>query len=289
MTNYVLLTAARNEEAFLEKTLQSVVSQTVLPLKWVIVSDGSTDGTDDLVLRYAAEHSFIELVRAGQDAERNFGSKAKAVMAGYGRLTNLNFDFVGNLDADVSFDPGYFANMFKLFAARPQLGLAGGVREDYCDGRFIPVPCDRNSVGGPYQLFRRECFDQIGGYLPLQYGGIDAVAEISARMHGWEVESFPQYTIFHHRCTGTANRSKWQASFRAGIRDYAIGYHPLFEISRLTRRMFREFSFVSSPVWLTGYFWAMLKKIERPVDEKFLTFFRQEQLSRMRSTVTSST
>jgi glycosyltransferase involved in cell wall biosynthesis len=288
MTNYVLLTAARNEEDFIEKTLQSVVAQTVLPLKWIIVSDGSTDGTDELVLRYAAEHSFIELVRAGQDSERNFGSKAKAVMAGYGRLTDTSFDYVGNLDADVSFDPNYFANIFNHFADRPKLGLAGGVREDYCNGRFVPVHCDRNSVGGPFQLFRRQCFEQVGGYLPLQYGGIDAVAEISARMFGWEVESFPQYTVYHHRCTGTAGRSRWQASFRAGIRDYSIGYHPLFEISRLTKRMWKQIPFANGLVWLSGYFWAMLKRLERPVDDNFLHFFRQEQMSRLRATISKS-
>lgn len=285
MSNYVLLTAARNEEAFIEKTLQSVVAQTVRPLKWIIISDGSTDGTDDLVLRYAHDHSFIELVRAGQDAERNFGSKAKAVMAGYGRLADLSFDFVGNLDADVSFDPDYFENILARFTDRPRLGLAGGVRQDFCNGRFIPIHCDRNSVGGPFQLFRRECFEQIDGYRPLKYGGIDAVAEISARMFGWEVESFPEYTVFHHRCTGRANRGRWQASFRAGIRDYAIGYHPLFETTRLARRMWRQIPFVNGLVWLSGYFWAAIKRVERPVDDKFLNFFREEQLSRLRASL----
>lgn len=286
MSTYALITAARNEEAFIEKTIQSVGQQTVRPIRWIIVSDGSTDRTDEIVLQYAREYAFIQLLRADNDTVRNFGSKARAVQAAYERLaTAVDFQFVGNLDADVSFAPDYYENILAKFAENPRLGLAGGTRLDFCQGKFRPKPSARNSVGGPYQLFRRQCFEDVGGYLPLEYGGIDAVAEITARMRGWQVESFPQYIVYHHRCTGTANRTVWDASIRAGIRDYLIGYHPLFELMRGVSRLSQKPVILGSLFWMGGYFSAYLRRRPRPVSDEFVAYLQQEQLIRMRKAI----
>ncbi len=102
---YILITPARNEADFIELTLKSMVAQSVVPLKWVIVSDGSTDGTDELVRRYMLQHPWIELVRMPERRERHFAGKVHAFNAGYERVKNLDFSIVGNLDADVSFEP----------------------------------------------------------------------------------------------------------------------------------------------------------------------------------------
>lgn len=287
MSSYVLITAARNEEAYIEKTIQSVIAQTVLPTRWIIVSDGSTDRTEEIVQQYRGEHSYIELLCAANDVNRNFGSKAKAVQAGYARIKHLEFEYVGNLDADVSFGQDYYKNILSEFHQNSKLGIAGGIRYDFCNGKFKRVKNSRNSVGGPFQLFRRKCFEDIGGYKPLEYGGIDAVAEITTRMHGWEVESFPEYTVYHHRCTGTANRSAWSASFRAGIRDYLVGYHPLFQVVRSVYRSFDTTSsvlknVVQNVIRLSGYFWAALRGYERPVSDNFVKYLQSEQLARLR-------
>ena len=106
--NYVLITPARNEEAFIQLTLQSVVAQTIRPLKWVIVSDGSTDKTDEIVQSYAAKHSWIELLRMPERTERHFAGKVHAFNAGYERLKGLDYQFICSLDADISFGPDYF-------------------------------------------------------------------------------------------------------------------------------------------------------------------------------------
>src|SRR5450432_3698348 len=108
LPTYVLITPARNEADYIELTLQSMVAQTVLPLKWVIVSDGSTDGTDDIVRRYMPDNPWIELLRMPERQERHFAGKAHAFNAGYDRVKDLDFDIVGNLDADVSFEPAHF-------------------------------------------------------------------------------------------------------------------------------------------------------------------------------------
>jgi cellulose synthase/poly-beta-1,6-N-acetylglucosamine synthase-like glycosyltransferase len=191
---YVLITPARNEAKSIELTLRSVVSQTVLPLKWVIVSDGSSDATDDIVRGYAADHPWIELVRMPERKERNFAGKVLAFNSGYVRVADLPYQIIGNLDADVSFDQDYYAFLLARFQENPELGVAGtpfiegAAQYDY---RFADIA----HVSGQCQLFRRECFEEIGGYIPRKIGGIDLVAVISARMKGWQTRSFLEKTL----------------------------------------------------------------------------------------------
>src|SRR5713101_9789849 len=160
---YVLITPARNEVQFIEHTIKSVVNQTVRPLKWVIVSDGSTDGTDEIVRNYGTKHEWIELVRLPERTHRNFAGKVAAFDAGYARVSELKFDVVGNLDADVSFEADYLAFLISKFTENPGLGVAGTpYREENAahDDRFKSP----DHVSGACQMFRRKCFEDIGGY-----------------------------------------------------------------------------------------------------------------------------
>ncbi len=283
MEPYVLITAARNEEAYIEKTIRSVIAQTILPAKWAIVSDGSTDRTDEIVNQYANTHNFILLLCRSDDQERNYGNKARAFKLGYEQLKNLEYDFVGNLDADVSFGPAYYEEALSKFDANERLGVAGGTRFDLCNRRFQKVRTARNSAGGPTQLFRRQCYEEIGGYLPLRFGGLDTVAETMARMHGWEVETFPDLEVFHYRCTGTAGGGTVKAKFKAGILAYSVGYHPLFELVRCAFRLFDRPRVIGSFSLLAGYCWAFLKRFERQVPDDFVRYLRSEQFARLRS------
>ena len=113
--NYVIITPARNEEAYIEKTIQSVISQTILPRKWIIVSDGSTDKTEEIISRYAKENHFIQLLTSKGDLKRNFGSKVNAFNAGYQLLKDMSYDFICNLDADVTFSSNYFESILQEF------------------------------------------------------------------------------------------------------------------------------------------------------------------------------
>src|SRR5216684_1499213 len=127
---YVLITPARNEAKFIELTLKSVVAQTVLPLKWVIVSDGSTDGTDDIVNKYLAERPWMELIRMPERRERHFAGKVHAFNAGYAKVKKLSYDFIGNLDGDITFDRDYLAFLLRKFADNPRLGVGGTPYEE---------------------------------------------------------------------------------------------------------------------------------------------------------------
>ncbi len=284
--SYVLITPARNEAAFIEKTLESVVRQTIRPARWVIVSDGSTDDTDAIVARYAARHPFIELLRREADPERNFGSKVHAFNAGYERARDVQHHFVGNLDADIALPDDYYASIIARFDEDPKLGLAGGIRYDFCDGAFVLVDCARNSVGGPYQFFRRTCFDDIGGYVPLRRGGIDAVAEIKARQHGWVVRSFPETRAHHYRCTGTAKGNVFQAAYRAGMKEYVLGYDPAFELLRCAGQMRGLQGLGLGICQAAGYARAAIGRLERQMDDGFVAYLRSEQRARLRRIMT---
>lgn len=199
---YVLITPARNEAAFIEQTIKSVVGQTLQPLKWVIVSDGSTDGTDDIVKKYATEYQWIELVRMPERTERHFAGKVHAFNGGYERVKDLKYDIIGSLDADISFEEDYFSFLLNKFAENPQLGVGGTpfregtVQYDYRFSR-------KEHVSGACQLFKQECFEEIGGYVPIKGGGIDWTAVTTARMKGWKTRTYTEKTCIHHRPIGT--------------------------------------------------------------------------------------
>jgi glycosyltransferase involved in cell wall biosynthesis len=285
MPTYVLLTAAKNEEMFIEKTIKSVIIQTYLPKKWIIISDGSTDKTDDIIEAYLAENKFIQLIKKKSDKNRNFGSKASAITFAYEKIKDLDFEFIGNLDADVSFNSDYYENILKEFVLNSKLGVAGGLRYDLVKDKFYKLKCAPDSVGGPFQLFSRDCFEKIGGYKPLRFGGIDAVAETSARMLGWEVKHFPKYKIFHHRQTGTANSNIIQQKFKAGLRDYSIGYHPLFLLLKSISNVFERPYIVGSFFVLCGYIWGSLKRYQIPISNEFKDYLRKEQLNKIKKRI----
>lgn len=279
---YVLITPARNEAAFIELTVKSVLAQTVRPLKWVIVSDGSTDGTDEIVSRYVVENPWIELVRMPERAERHFAGKVYAFNAGRSQVEHLDYEAIGSLDGDTSFDESYFEFLLCRLDESPSLGLVGtpfqeGNRPVY-DYQFTNI----EHVSGICQLFRRECLNNIGGYVPLKGGSIDHVAVITARMKGWKTKTFTEKVCFHHRKIGTAQQSELMARFRYGIKDYTIGNHFLWELSRAAYQMSKPPYVVGGLTLLLGYTWAAIRRLQRPVSEEFVAFHRREQMQRLK-------
>ena len=282
---YVLITPARNEAAFIELTLKSVTTQTVLPRKWVIVSDGSTDGTDDLVRKYAADFPWIELVQMPERRERSFAGKAVAVSTGQARLGELQYDVIGNLDADVSFDPEYFAFLMERFAENSKLGVAGTAfreegKSDY-NYEFVGI----EHVSGMCQMFRRECFTAIGGYPAIKTGGIDLIAVLSARAQGWETRTFLEKSFTHHRTQSGASHTGLGERLHAGRKDYLVGNHPLWEIFRSGYQMTRKPYLIGGLLMLVAYFWNALRGVERSIPKELMDFRRTEQMQRLKSMV----
>jgi biofilm PGA synthesis N-glycosyltransferase PgaC len=279
---YVLVTPARNEEDFIELTIQSVVRQTVRPVKWAIVSDGSTDRTDEIVSKYTAQHDWIELIRMPERQERHFAGKVGCFNAGFARVKHLNYDIVGSLDADISFGEDYFAFLLQKFAADPELGVAGtpfsegGATYDY---RFSST----EHVSGACQLFRRECFEAIGGYVPAKGGGIDVIAVLTARLRGWHTRTFIERVSMHHRPMGSANdKGKLAAEFKLGLRQYRLGFHPLWQLFRSIYQMTKRPYIAGGSALLLGYAWAIVRRVEWLITPELVELQRRDQMRRLR-------
>src|SRR6266446_2946952 len=256
--NYVLITPARNEAAFIEQTIESVVAQMARPAKWVIVSDGSTDGTDEIVKRYA----------------------------GYARLEGLEYQAIGSLDADISFGEDYFSFLLGKLAEDPALGVVGTPFEDGFNRTYNYDFVGIEHVSGACQLFRRKCFEEIGGYVPVKDGGVDHIAVMTARMKGWKTRTFIDRVCVHHREMGTAQHGMMAARFRAGLKDYAFGSHPVWELLRVAYQTTRRPFLAGGLALGAGYFWALVCRKERPIPRQMVAFRRREQMQRLRNLLT---
>lgn len=283
---YVLITPARNEEAHIERTARSVVGQTIRPLRWVIVSDGSTDRTDEIVKQYAATHDWIELLRMPERKERNFAGKVQAFDAGLARVRHLPYQIIGNLDADVAFEPDYVEYLLGKFAQYARLGVAGtNQREESWqerpryDYRFTSV----EEVPGPFQLFRRECFESFGGYKSSRHGGVDLLANLLARMHGWQTRVYTGRLLIHQRKQGAANAHPLLVEFYNGRKDYMFGGHPLWEVFRAAYNLTKKPYVLGGCLLFIGYSSALVTGVEWIFPADVVRFRRKEQMSRLRA------
>lgn len=259
-----------------------MISQSVRPLRWIIVSDCSTDHTDEIVQKYAEQYECICLLRMTEVHDRNFAAQVNAINCGFARMSGVDYDFIGNLDADISFEPAYFEKLLERFDRDERLGLAGG---DICEERkgvFKPRKMNHSqSVAHAVQLFRRECFEELGGYVPLPYGGPDWHANVRCRMNGWHVQAFADLKVFHYRSTGGAGG--WARSFyRQGLMAFSMGSHPIFEIARSARRFQSRPYILGGLVRLAGFAWAYCRGEKRAVSKEFVSFLRQEEMQRLR-------
>jgi glycosyltransferase involved in cell wall biosynthesis len=284
LPTYALITPARNEEALIEQTILSMVAQSRKPVKWLIVSDGSTDGTDAIVTRYAQQHEWIELLRMPERRDRQFAAKARAFNAGYDKIRGLNFDLIGNLDADITFEPGYYEFLLTKFSESPELGVAGTPFVEDASQMNVHTYshrfADLRHVSGACQLFRRKCFEEVGGYVPIKGGAIDWVAVTTARMKGWQTRTFTEITCFHHRKIGTANDSSWMVNFHYGKKAYYVGGHPLWAFTRGLFSMRKKPWVVGGFLFQWGYLWSCITRMPRAVSPELMAFHRSEQMAR---------
>jgi biofilm PGA synthesis N-glycosyltransferase PgaC len=283
LPRYVLVTPTRNEEAFIDETIESVARQTCLPLKWVIVNDGSTDSTRSRIEPFLSKHNWIELVNLPVRQERNFAAKVRAFDAGQQKVKHLDYELIGNLDSDVILDADHFEFLLNKFNDDPRLGVAGTVfREESGYNSETDSLEGQLHVSGQCQLFRRECFADIGGYFANKAGGIDWIAVTTARMMGWKTRSFREKSFLHQRRLGTAERSAFKAAFSYGEKDYYLGGHPVWELFRVCYRMVKPPYIVEGLALGLGYGWAAVRRAKRPITRELMKFHRREQMRKLR-------
>lgn len=286
--DYCLITPVYNEEEFIEDTIKSVISQSVLPLRWLIVDDASEDSTPQIVAQYQKQYDFIEYYRLQRGEIKSYYSRRTHVfLDGYEKVKHLEFDFLAALDADLQLEPNYYESLLKEFDSNPKLGVASGVYLDLIDGRPRRVLRSNISTSGGLQIFRRECYNQIGGYVPLKYGGDDSLAEYIARMKGWQTSSFPAYQAIHKRPVGTRGKSGiLKARYRQGMTDYYLGTHILFMFAKSLRRAVLEKPYIfGAAARMAGFMVGCFSTEKRSVSDDVIRYIRKEQMVRLKNIV----
>lgn len=278
-TKYVIITPVRDEEAYLRLTIKSVVGQKSRPTEWVIVNDGSTDHTADIIDECARQYSWIQAAhRMNRGFRKSGGGVVEAFNDGYQALTCRDWDFIVKLDGDLSFDPDYFSNCFDKFEGDPKLGIAGGTIYHVIDGEKHIEECPKFHVRGATKIYRRACWDAIGGFWPAP--GWDTMDEVKANMLGWTTETFSNLHLIHHRYTGSAD-GLWGGWVKNGRANYVCGYHPLFMLGKCLRRIPHKPFLIGSFGLMYGFLTGYLKGIPQVDDPKTIAYLRRQQLSRL--------
>ncbi len=284
---YVIITACKNEALYIIDLIKNVAAQTVRPVKWVVIDDNSSDATFELAQNASKGHEFIDVRRANSGRPRSFSSQVFAQQEGYESLRNLAFEFVAFLDADIQLPPDYYERILSCFSGDESLAIAGGlvvdkVGETVCRSRSKSV---NHHVPGGVQCFRRRCYEEIGGYAPVDGGGQDTVAEIMCMMRGSHVRSYLDIVAYHLRPSEQNVQSYFLAGKRWGRMCYNLGYHPLYYVLNTATR------FVSRPSvrLAAGQFYAFLSATfrgeARPVSPEFVKFVRRLQLRKLRAAI----
>ena len=277
ISRYVLMTAAHNEEATIERTIESVISQSQLPAAWAIVSDNSNDGTYPIIQKYQSKYSWIRSHHVTRPAGRSFAAKAKALKLALNLLDGLQYDLIGNIDADVALDRTFFATLIERFDQDRRLGLGGGYVYEDTQGEFTSRRLNnRDAVSHAAQLARRSLFEDMGGYPLLKFGGEDWYASVMARMRGWHAAAFDDLKIYHFRPCKTPIRS----AFRSGRMDYSFGSYPPFEALKCLRRCYDK-PFLPGIVRMAGFIWEGCCGEGKLIPQDLAEFLRNEQKGRV--------
>lgn len=283
-TNFSIITPAFNESEHVEQTVRSVLNQTILPQEWIIVDDGSTDNTAEIIQKYSRRHTFIKYIyRERPVRQEYFSSNVLAIITGYEQIKDSQFDLLAILDADIALPKNYYEYILSKFQSDKQLGIASGIYDDLIDGKPQKVLHDRRSTPKAIQVFRRQVFEQIGGFLPLPYGGEDTISCFMARMSGWKVWSFPEISALHLKPTGTGQTTNALAvRFKQGICEYNLATHPLFFFLKSCRRALLEKPYIIGSISrISGYLWASLRGDKTLLSKDVIKYIRKDQVNRI--------
>lgn len=277
---YCLISPCRDEAAYVRRTLDSVIGQTVKPALWIIVDDGSTDGTADILADYAAQHDWIRVIRRDDRGARRVGPGViDAFYTGYDAVADADFAYVCKLDVDLDLPPRYFESLIEHMEEDPRIGTCSG-KPYYRVGELMASEAcgDENSVGMT-KFYRVECFREIGGFVrEVMWDGIDGHR---CRELGWIAVSWdePELRFEHLRPMGSSQNGIWTGRKRHGYGQWFMGTGLVYMTVSAVYRMAHRPYFVGGLAMLVGYLGAMLRRSPRYGDRKLRSFLRRYQWS----------
>ena len=276
---YAIITPVRDEERYIEATLRSVCDQTMTPVEWVIVDDGSSDRTREIIDRYAEKYPWIHAVhRVNRGFRKSGGGVMEAFYDGYNTLQSREWDFIVKLDGDLTFAPEYFEKCFEHFRQEPKLGIGGGEIHHDISGQLKLEANPRFHVRGATKIYRKSCWEAIEGLWPS--AGWDTIDEVKANMLGWKTYSFPELQLLHHRFTGT-EEGLLRDRIKHGLACYVSGYHPLYVAASCLYRIPQRPYIIGSAAIMYGFLKAHFTRPPRLKDPSYLAYVRGQQLRRL--------
>jgi biofilm PGA synthesis N-glycosyltransferase PgaC len=278
---YIIITPVRDEEQFLQLTIDSMAGQTVLPSQWIIVDDGSTDNTARIARSAAGTHSWITVV---QRSDRGFrkpgGGVVEAFCDGYRSLQAQDWQWVVKFDGDLSFGSDFFEQCLRRFQKDPKLGIGGGsICKKVDNALVVEAPGDPAfHVRGATKIYKRDCWEAIGGLIPAP--GWDTVDEYKANMLGWNTYTFPELKLWHHRVAGGAEGT-WKNWVKNGLANYVAGYHPVFMILKCARRsLMKPYGIVGLGLF-AGFLSGYIRRVPQVNEKNLIRYVRNQQLRRL--------
>jgi biofilm PGA synthesis N-glycosyltransferase PgaC len=282
----VIVSPVRDESALIEKTLKSIVAQTIWPMEWIIVDDGSTDNTAEIVRSYAEKYNFIRLIANENRGFRKLGGGVIAAFKfGLNHVSHKDYQFVAKLDGDMSFGSKYLETMFHKFESMPRLAAVSGKVFRPEDGKYVPEWIIDEHVAGQFKLYRREAFEEIGGFVEeVMWDGIDVHM---SRMRNWNTLSFdhPDAHLIHHRLMGSSDKNVLKGRLRWGRGIYYMGYHPLYALASGFFRMREKPVFIGGLLIIAGYFKAAIQRVPRYDNPEFRAYLQKWQLGQLKSRI----
>ena len=257
MLKYVIISPVRNEEDFLAKTIHSVVSQKILPAEWIIVNDGSNDKTEEIIRESMDRYSWIKLINL-EDRGYYFPGTGvvQVVQRGFEQIQTLDWDLLVKLDCDLEFENDYFESLFLEFEKNPSLGIASGCTYKPLNGKLIRETAQPDHPFGASKVYRRECWNEIGGILPVP--GWDLADMLQAQMMGWETRCFFELKLAHFRPGGSRRRGLLRPKFIQGSYEYRHGYSFFFTLFKAGYNLFSQPMIFGSITKVSGYIYAFI-------------------------------
>ena len=278
--NYIVITPAKNESNYIRFTINSMIKQSIKPQKWIIVDDGSSDDTYEIVTKAVRNYSWITIIKTNSSEKRAPGTNVVNAF-NYGLSTiKKDYSYIVKLDADLEFDEDYFEKMIRKFEINNRLGIAGGICVISTKGNKRKIEkTPEYHVRGTIKMYRKNCFDEIGGLIPKF--GWDGIDEMKAMMLGWETRSFRDIIILHLRPTGKET-GLLRYGWRRGTLNYYMGYNPLYLILSCINNFSKKPYVLFGLTLFAGYVYSYITNSEQINDKNLIKFIKKFQSQRIR-------